>query len=188
MPIGSNGATINTTFYWYGDNSWRYVHGGSGGEYYYPKTASIPIGTWGHYAVTYDGASVKIYRNGIYEGSQATTGSAVFNPGISIGYGYNNPTYFYDGKLDDARVYATALSAADILALYNRRANFDNLGNVSAHELDEENFSTNYNINDKGQIIALELDEYTGTQNTNAQQEIKDNGTLYINGEFSEVD
>jgi hypothetical protein len=188
MAIGSNGETINFNFYWYGDNSWRYIHGGVGGEFYYPKTDSIPIGTWGHYAATYDGANVRIYRNGKFEGSQATTGSASFNPGISIGYGYNNSSFFYDGKLDDVRVYATALSAADVLALYNRRANFDNLGNASTNELDEYNFSTNYNLNDKGQITALELDEYTGTQNTNAQQEIKDNGTLYINGEFSEVD
>jgi hypothetical protein len=135
MPIGSNGATLNTTFYWYGDNSWSYTHGGVRKEYYYPKTDSIPIGTWGHYAVTYDGASVKIYRNGKYEGAQATTGSAVFNPGISIGFGYNGSSFFYDGKLDDARVYATALSDADILNLYTRRGNFDNLGNVSASEL-----------------------------------------------------
>jgi hypothetical protein len=138
MPIGSNGATLNTTFYWYGDNSWRYVHGGVGGEYYYPKTDSIPIGTWGHYAVTYDGASVKIYRNGKYEGAQSTTGSAVFNPGISIGFGYNGSSFFYDGKLDDTRVYATALSDADILNLYNKRANFDNLGNVSSSEFVEK--------------------------------------------------
>ena len=29
--------TSNNQFYWYGDNSWRYVHGGTAGEYYYPK-------------------------------------------------------------------------------------------------------------------------------------------------------
>jgi hypothetical protein len=66
--------------------------------------------------------------------------------------------------------------------------NLNEHNDIILYELDENSFLTNYNINDKGQIIALEFDEVTGTQNTNAKQEIKDNGTLFINGEFSEVD
>ena len=43
-------------------------------------------------------------------------------------------------------------------------------------------------ISEKGIGSYREFDEVTGTQNTNAKQEITNNGTLLINGEFSEVD
>jgi hypothetical protein len=43
-------------------------------------------------------------------------------------------------------------------------------------------------FNSNGQALFRDIDEVTGTQNTNAQQEITNNGTLLINGEFSEVD
>jgi hypothetical protein len=165
MSVGSNGATTNFTFYWYGDNSWRYVHGGTGQEYYYnahPNYALTPIpnGTWGHFAVVYNGSNVTIYRNGVQHGSQSSTGSAVFSPGISFGYGL---TYsWFDGKIDDARVYATPLSETDVLALYNRRANFDNLGNVSANELNEyqepiisDGLILNLDANNKNSISAI---------------------------------
>jgi hypothetical protein len=46
---------------------------------------------------------------------------------------WNNEGYF-----DDVRIYNTNLSNADILALYNKRANFDNLGNVSSSEFVEK--------------------------------------------------
>jgi hypothetical protein len=42
---------------------------------------------------------------------------------------------YYNGYMDDIRIYTEVLSDADILALYNRRANFDNLGNVSSNEI-----------------------------------------------------
>lgn len=42
------------------------------------------------------------------------------------------------GYMDDYRVYATALSDADILAIYNKRANLDNLGNVQVNEIQED--------------------------------------------------
>jgi hypothetical protein len=49
--------------------------------------------------------------------------------------------------------------------------------------------STNKNmISDSSQAYYTDIDEVTGTQNTNAKQEINRNGTLFINGEFSEVD
>jgi hypothetical protein len=49
--------------------------------------------------------------------------------------------------------------------------------------------STNKNmISDSSQASYTDIDEITGTLNTSAQQEINRNGTLLINGEFSEVD
>jgi len=118
MPISSN---VNASFYWYGDYSWAYNHGGVAGEYYYPRSVSIPYGTWGHFCVTYDGTKVSIYRNGTLEGSQASSGSASFGTGFFIG-GYSvDPSYKFDGSIDDIRFYDVALSAKDVKGLYDLR-------------------------------------------------------------------
>jgi hypothetical protein len=42
-------------------------------------------------------------------------------------------------------------------------------------------------VRDKVSYI-VDIDEISGTQNSNASYEISNNGTLVINGEFSEVD
>jgi hypothetical protein len=131
MPIASR---LSTAFYWFGDNSWRYTHGGAGGEFYYPKSISIPIGTWGHYSVVYNGTHVRIYRNGVYEGQQATTGAANFSNGFIIGNWSSSATYQFDGNIDDIRIYATALSDKDILDLYNTKAEIEQSGVLYARD------------------------------------------------------
>jgi len=110
----------NTRFYWYGDNSWRYTHGGTGGEFYYPKSVSIPVGTWGYYVATYDGANVRIYRNGVYEGAKATTGTADFDAQtIRLGYYNGSATYAFDGLIGSVVMYNRALSATEVENNFN---------------------------------------------------------------------
>jgi len=116
MPVAS---AQNTNFYWYGDNSWRYVHGGTGGEYYYPKSVSIPLGTWGYYVATYDGSNVKIYRNGVYEGAKATTGSADWAQGMKIGGWTSSSSYAYDGVISSVNFYNKALTAQEVQQNFN---------------------------------------------------------------------
>lgn len=115
MPISSGYA-----FYWYGDNSWKYTHGGVAGEYYYPKSVSIPIGAWGFYCVTYDGTNVRIYRNNALEGSQASSGSADFSSGFLVGARADG--YMLNGSVEDIRLYRSALSTTDVQALYKAGA------------------------------------------------------------------
>jgi hypothetical protein len=116
MPIAG---LVNTNFYQYGDNSWRYTHGGTGGEYYYPHAVSIPVGTWGFYCIVYDGSNVNIYRNGVFEGQQATTGSADWSQGLMIGYWPAGGSYAYQGKIDAVSFYNRALSASEVLQNFN---------------------------------------------------------------------
>ena len=116
MPIGSRGGPI---FYQYGDNSWTYTHGGVTGEYYYPRSVSIPVGTWGFYCITYDGSAVRIYRNSVLEGSQATTGTANYTNGVRIGFWNNGAGYHYQGAIANFSIYNRALSAAEIQQNFN---------------------------------------------------------------------
>lgn len=44
---------------------------------------------------------------------------------------------YFDGKMSDFRIYATALSADDVLTLYNTAATIDNQGNLFTYEVVE---------------------------------------------------
>ena len=116
MPIG----TTDDAFYWYGDNSWKYVHGGVTGEYYYPKPTTIALNTWGQYCVVYNGSNVTIYRQGVFQGQQSTTGTANFTKGILIGYrGTGGATFMWYGLISSVQMYSRALSASEVLNNYN---------------------------------------------------------------------
>jgi hypothetical protein len=116
MPIGWR---TGPTFYQYGDNSWFYTHGGVTGEYYYPKSVSIPAGTWGFYCITYDGSAVRIYRNSVLEGSQSTTGTADWTNGLRIGYWAGGGSYWYQGAISIVSMYNKALTQAEISQNFN---------------------------------------------------------------------
>lgn len=111
MPVAGR---TNTAFYWYGDNSWAYTHGGTWGEYYYSKPTSIPLGTWGHYCVVYNGFNVSIYRQGIFQGSQATTGAADWSQGLRIGFWAGGSGYAWQGRIDSVSMYNRALTADEV--------------------------------------------------------------------------
>ena len=116
MPVA---AASGTSFYWYGDNSWFYTHGGATAEYYYPKSVTIPDNSWGFYCCTYDGANVKIYRNGTYEGQQATTGTANWSVGMRIGYWNGGAGYQWSGEIGSVLFYNKALTAAEVSQNFN---------------------------------------------------------------------
>jgi hypothetical protein len=114
MPIAFRSGPI---FYHYADNSWYYTHGGAAGEYYYPKTKTI--NGWGHWVIVYTGSSVRIYRNGIYEGQQSTSGTANWTGGMRIGnYGYGG--YPWNGQIAIVKMYNRALNDSEVINNYNQ--------------------------------------------------------------------
>lgn len=76
--------------------------------------SSLPVNTWTHLAVTYDSASVRLYINGALVANKAqtaplTTSTGALRIGGSQAYGE-----FFQGRIDEARIYNRALSAAEI--------------------------------------------------------------------------
>ena len=80
--------------------------------------STYPIdGTWMHVAATYDGTTIRLYINGVEEGSiVANVAIATNSLPLSIG-AESNGARALQGAMDDIRLYSRALSASEISAL-----------------------------------------------------------------------
>jgi hypothetical protein len=87
-----------------------------GGEREAGGASQLPVGTWTHLALTYDGASLRLYVNGTLVRTVAQTGSIASSAGaLRIG-GNTIWSEWFAGLVDDVRVYDRGLSAAEIAA------------------------------------------------------------------------
>jgi hypothetical protein len=86
---------------------------------YFDSTRTLPVGAWHHLGFTHDATKLRVYIDGKAAGSMAVTGhTCVSDQPLAVG-AKNNPAKglleaFWDGKLDEVRVYNRALSATEI--------------------------------------------------------------------------
>ena len=162
IPIPSiTGFANSYTFSWWGKTSayegkmyWGFSNGnrlnlyGTGGVYCWNTGdgannkftgvtfASEADNNWHHFAVTGDGTTTKLYIDGVFK-ANATTYKAITGTTIIINGWDTGNSYNFNGQLSDFRLYATALSADDILDLYNKPVSIDNTGKIHAIEYSE---------------------------------------------------
>lgn len=90
------------------------------------SSGAFSLNQWNHIVYTWDGTTITAYVNdaiviqntpspfnGLWDGDQA------LDRETSIGADGRVERYYYDGKLDEVRVYNRALSAREVLELYN---------------------------------------------------------------------
>ena len=76
--------------------------------------SALPLNTWSHLAATWDGLLLRMYVNGAQVSSSALTGTATTSSSpLRIGGNAVWPEWF-NGVIDEVRVYNRALSAAEI--------------------------------------------------------------------------
>ena len=94
-------------------NASRPAMGGTFGADLY-GTSALTANTWAHLAATYDGATMRLYVNGVQVASRAQTGAIATstNP-LQIG-GDSLYGQYFAGRIDEVRIYNRALSAAEI--------------------------------------------------------------------------
>jgi hypothetical protein len=85
----------------------------------YAVNQTLNTGSTYHVVATYDGATMRIYVNGVQIGSGRSKTGSIRNSGQALNLGSFGGTDNWDGALDEAAVYGSALSASTILAHYN---------------------------------------------------------------------
>jgi RHS repeat-associated protein len=75
------------------------------------------VGVWHHICLTYDGFTAKLYIDGVFNSSQITNWNLALSK-VYIGRNIDDTQgQYWNGDIDDLRVYSTALSAPEVLAL-----------------------------------------------------------------------
>jgi chitodextrinase len=77
-------------------------------------TTPSPVGSWTHLALTYDGSALRLYVNGVQAATLAASGT-IQSSSSPLFIGGNQPYgEYFNGLIDDVRVYNRALSPAEI--------------------------------------------------------------------------
>jgi hypothetical protein len=83
-------------------------------------TGNIELDVWTHAAAVWDGATMRLYKNGVEVGSTAKGGTLSTDPAAKVSIG-NQPAETgdrpWDGLIDDVRIYDLALSMDEIAEL-----------------------------------------------------------------------
>jgi hypothetical protein len=84
------------------------------------STTQLPLNTWRHLAVTFDGVALRLYIDGGQVAYRSVTGSITASTGaLRIG-GNTISGKWFAGLIDEARVYNRALTSAQIKADMNK--------------------------------------------------------------------
>jgi hypothetical protein len=84
---------------------------------------AVTAGTWYHVVVTYDGAALVLYMNGVAVGQVAASGPVSLGTGGLLLGGYPaTGGYGFSGVLDEAAVYGQALTPTQVATHYAQRA------------------------------------------------------------------
>lgn len=122
MFVVNDGGVETMAFYKSGTTWYFNLDVGGSSRQHSVAQAVLDDGLWHYIALTYDGANVKLYIDGVQYGSSiAATGNIrTGNPApLGIGTWGTSPTaYRFKGYLDEVRVSDIARSAATILANY----------------------------------------------------------------------
>lgn len=98
----------------------------TGGNQSMGPAAALPLNAWTHLVGTYDGTTMRLYVNGTLVASLAKTGAVrTDNRPLLIGGNQNDNVLnaaqeLFAGRIDDVRVHARALSAAEVVTLRDR--------------------------------------------------------------------
>ncbi len=86
---------------------------------YLDSTRALPVNRWRHVAATYDGTWLRVYIDGRAAGAMRVSGrTCVSGEPLAVG-AKNNPSKglleaFWDGRLDEVRIYRRALTLTEI--------------------------------------------------------------------------
>lgn len=141
--------------------------GGSGGgtavrfdnAWYSYSDPSFDPSQWHHWAITYDGTNLRVYRDGVLKytsGSIPGKSLSVSGWDLIVGnmFGYNR---YYPGSVDDFRVYDNALTLSEVQALYDLASGGGAVtGSLAATESGSDTMSASGSVAVSGSLAGTE--------------------------------
>jgi LmbE family N-acetylglucosaminyl deacetylase len=107
-------------FFYAGDNNRWQFWTGNGSGWNTLDGGAVVLNQWVHLAASFDGTTVRFYRNGALTAS--ATATVVVNTGLPLRLGAGATEgagqYWFPGSVDDVLIYGEALDASDISSLY----------------------------------------------------------------------
>ncbi len=104
--------------------SWRTLNNQAVLQWYrnnsYGPNVTIHVDQWEFICMTVGSDVTRAYVNGLQAGTGNFTFGAGVNDPIWIGRAENHPDRWFNGAIDDLRIYNYAISAADVVDEYNR--------------------------------------------------------------------
>ena len=85
-------------------------------------TTDLRDGDWHFVTVTYDGTTLRVYADGVLEGSSASANCGVTPYPLDIGRRINSnggDEFYFDGSIDEVRIHDYALGVNQIKEIYN---------------------------------------------------------------------
>ncbi len=165
------------------------------------STTDINDGIWHHVAVTYDGTSdisgSELYIDGVLEATTSTantlTGSILNNYPVTIGNRANLGTpYYFNGYIDEVRVWNTERTAGDISTNMNVNLTGAEAGLVAYYNMESETGTVLTDITGNGNtgtLINMDTDKdwtpsaiTSGHTNVAAVGTVVDNYTMKLEG------
>jgi hypothetical protein len=166
-------------------NKFRAHVGLSGGLSFIDGTNTVPLNTWTHVAMTYDGTNLILYFNGSPEASAALTPGPTITTTQPVRIGGGAPAgqlqYRFAGLIDEATLYNRALSGTEIAAIYSAgcagKCKVDSDGD-GLTDIQEYYFGTNPNSADTdGDGVSDYIEVWQG-RNPNAAGALSDTNGL----------
>ena len=148
-------------------------------EQYFTGTTIIPTGQWTHIAVTWDDKDCTGYVNGVQEFKKSHPGipNSSHHNKKDIGSEYGTRRFF-NGLIDDVRIYNTCLSGNDIVELCKTKAYISDQGDIACGEFVEDKSTAQ--VTEKHCFQAAEIHEKS-LNGYELLDYIEGNGTQYIN-------
>lgn len=80
-------------------------------------TSTLAINTWHHAVVVLTGSAISVYINGVLDGSISSLSASASLRSMWVGYGGGGSCF--NGSIDEVHIFNRALTATEVIALYN---------------------------------------------------------------------
>ncbi len=108
---------------------------------------ALTANKWYHFALTWNGTNYVVYVDGVTKATGSYTGLNALEAYADIGNNGNRAertNEAFDGLIDDVSVYNRALTAAEVLGIFNdEKLLFDSIGDKTVNENELLNFTVN---------------------------------------------